>query len=71
MELNEHKKAIATFSLFKGDSNNNFYFYIKWYKALCYLKENDIENSKKLLNEVVKTVNPFQSKSKELLSKLD
>jgi len=71
MELNEHKKAIATFSLFKGDSNNNFYFYIKWYKALCYLKENDIKNSKKLLNEVVKTVNPFQSKSKELLSKLD
>lgn len=71
MELNEHKKAIDTFSLFQGDSNNNFYFYIKWYKALCYLKENDIENSKKLLNEVVKTTNPFQLKSKELLSKLD
>ncbi|UGS22901.1 tetratricopeptide repeat protein [Flavobacterium channae] len=71
MELNEHKKAINTFSLFEGDSNNNFYYYVKWYKALCYLKENDIENSKKLLNEVVKTVNPFQSKSKELLSKLD
>lgn len=71
MELNEHKKAIDTFSLFQGDSNNNFYFYIKWYKALCYLKENDIENSKKLLNEIVKTANAFQSKSKELLSKLD
>ena len=71
MELNEHKKAINTFSLFEGDSNNNFYYYVKWYKALCYLKENDIENSKKLLNEVVKNTNPFQLKSKELLSKLD
>lgn len=71
MELNEHKKAINTFSLFEGDSNNNFYYYVKWYKALCYLKENDIENSKKLLNEVTKNTNPFQLKSKELLSKLD
>lgn len=71
MELNEHKKAINTFSLFDGDTNNNFYYYVKWYKALCYLKENDIENSKKLLNEVTKNTNPFQLKSKELLSKLD
>lgn len=71
MELNEHKKAINTFSLFEGDTNNNFYYYVKWYKALSYLKENDIENSKKLLNEVVKNTNPFQLKSKELLSKLD
>jgi hypothetical protein len=71
MELNEHKKAIKTFSLFEGDANNNFYYYIKWYLSLCYLKENDIENAKKLLNEVAKNTNPFQLKSKELLSKLD
>lgn len=71
MELNEHKKAINTFSLFEGDTHNNFYYYIKWYKSLCYLKENDIENCKKLLTEVANNTNPFQLKSKELLSKLD
>jgi hypothetical protein len=71
MELNEHKKAINTFSLFEGDAHNNFYYYVKWYKSLCYLKENDMENCKKLLIEVANNTNPFQSKSKELLSKLD
>ena len=43
----------------------------KWYLSLCYLKSDDRENARKMLNELGETEISYASKAKELLKKID
>ena len=43
----------------------------KWYLSLCYLKNDDRENARKMLNELGETEISYASKAKELLKKID
>ncbi len=43
----------------------------KWYLSLCYLRNGEIEPTRKLLKEIVNTDFEYSSKADELLKKLD
>lgn len=71
MELKQYADAIALFDQFKTADNNAFSPFVKWYKALSYLKLNEKEKAVQLLKELSKEENPQQSKAKELLDALE
>ena len=43
----------------------------KWYLSLCYLREGEIEPARKVLVELSDTENPYATKAKELLEKVN
>ncbi len=43
----------------------------KWYLSLCYLKDGDRDNARKILRELGETEISYASKAKELLEKVD
>lgn len=71
LELKRYSEAIASFDEFKTTDNNSFSPFVKWYKALTYLKLNEKENSVLLLQELAEEENPQQFKAKELLDALE
>lgn len=71
LELKRYSEAIASFDEFKTTDNNAFSPFVKWYKALSYLKLNEKEKAVELLKELSEKENPQQSKAKELLDALE
>jgi tetratricopeptide (TPR) repeat protein len=70
MEINQFEKANTIFRQLT-DSNSPQLEVARWYLALNYLKSNDLENAKLLLNQIV-TAETYQSKNAaQLLKKLD
>lgn len=70
VELENYPKAMQTFDeLLNSNTLDNHKGY--WYKALTYLKQNDAENAKKILQTLVQDANNYNyEKAKELLKKL-
>ena len=67
LNLNKEDKAIRVFSTI----NENIYKEeALWYTALCYLKINDIENTKSALNNVVLYNGIYKKNALELLGEL-
>ena len=71
MELQKTKDAIATFNQFDVKKNNSFTPFVKWYLALSYIKENQLENAIPLLKSLSETENQQQEMAKKLLSELE
>lgn len=71
MELERYEEAITTFDQFETSDNNSFSPFVKWYKALSYLKLNNKEKAIQLLKDLAEKENPQQYKAKELLVELD
>lgn len=71
LELKRYSEAIASFDEFKTTDNNAFSPFVKWYKALSYLKLNEKEKAILLLHELAEEENPQQFKAKELLDALE
>ncbi|HQV34938.1 MAG: hypothetical protein KA215_02090 [Flavobacterium sp.] len=71
MELKRYEDAIALFDQFKTDDNNAFSPFVKWYKALSYLKLNEKEKAVLLLQELAEEENPQQQMAKHLLVELE
>ncbi|WP_396153226.1 tol-pal system YbgF family protein [Flavobacterium sp.] len=71
MELNRYDEAIATFDQFKTSDNNAFSPFVKWYKALSYLKINEKEKAIQLLKELSEKENPQQQMAKKLVAELE
>ena len=71
LELNKPKEAIATFELFDINDNNAFTPYVKWYKALAYLKTNQNAEAKRLILSLAETDNPQQEMAKKLVVDMD
>lgn len=71
MELEQFPEAVKVFEGYQTKPNSAFNSYVKWYLALSYLKTNETEKSKSLVNELIKSENPFQSQAKELLRDLE
>lgn len=71
MELKRYEEAIASFEQFKTADNNAFSPFVKWYKALSYLKINEKEKAIELLNELAGKENPQQQTAKKLLTELE
>jgi tetratricopeptide (TPR) repeat protein len=69
MELNNYNSAIQNFEKIVS-SGADFTIEAKWYLALCYLKTNKINDSKKLLIELSKTPGFYKAKAIDLLSEL-
>lgn len=70
IELKRYEEAIASFDQFKTADNNAFSPFVKWYKALSYLKLNEKEKAVLLLQELAEEKNPQQEMAKELLIEL-
>lgn len=70
IELGRHQEAIASFEKFDLDKNNGFTPFVKWYKALSYLKTNQKGKAVELLESLAQSSNPQQEMAKKLLSEL-
>lgn len=70
VELNRHEEAIASFERFDLNKNNGFTPFVKWYKALSYLKTNQKGKAIILLESLAQTTNPQQEMAEKLLSEL-
>ncbi|MEM6685095.1 MAG: tetratricopeptide repeat protein [Bacteroidota bacterium] len=70
LELENYTAALETFdALLNSNTLDNHKAY--WYKALTYLKQNDAENAKKILQTLVEDSDNYNyEKAKELLKKL-
>lgn len=71
LELNRYKEAIASFDLIETTDNNAFTPFVKWYKALSYLKLNEKGKAIELLRELAEKENPQQQMARKLLTELD
>ncbi len=71
MELKEHKQAIGVFNQFDESKQSRFTPFVKWYKALSYLKLGNKEKSISLLKDLSNTENPQQKQAKQLLTELE
>ncbi|HPA35611.1 MAG TPA: hypothetical protein PLA16_04550 [Chitinophagales bacterium] len=71
MELGKFRQAIQTFELFDFEKQNNYTHTISWYLALCYLKNQQTERAKFLLEEVSHSDSQFKASSTELLEELN
>ncbi|QHI37809.1 hypothetical protein IMCC3317_31920 [Kordia antarctica] len=70
LELENYQEAIQTFNTLKN-SNTIDAHKAYWYTALTYLKQNDAENAKKVLNSLVQISGNYNyEKAKKLLKKL-
>lgn len=71
MELMNFTAAINTLKLFES---KNYTFYTEaaqWYLALCYLKNNDANSSKIILNKIVESNTSYAVEASKLLKKLN
>lgn len=69
LELNQNQKAIdqlKTLSL----QNGKYQDAAEWYLALAYLKNNETEKAKELLNSIVQNHQQFSEQASELLERL-
>lgn len=71
MELKEHQQAIAVFNQFEDSKQSRFTPFVKWYKALSYLKIENKEESISLLKDLSNIKNPQQELAKQLLAELE
>jgi tetratricopeptide (TPR) repeat protein len=71
LELENYREAIQTFDKLRNSNTlDNHKAY--WYTALVYLKQNNAENAKKVLQTLVQdTSNYNYEKAIELLKKLE
>jgi hypothetical protein len=71
LAINDAKKAKGILSSVTLQ-NHQFHSetYRLWYLALTYLKLDEINSCKKILNDLSKTNNPQRAKAKDLLDKL-
>ena len=70
METMDYDAAIKTFSIF---DSKNYTFYTEsgqWYKALCFLKNKEIEKSKQILTTIIENNTSYANEADELLNKL-
>lgn len=70
IELNKPQEAIALMDAFDATKNNGFTPYFEWYKALSYLKLDQIEQAKTLLQSLSEKENPQQKQAQKLLEAL-
>lgn len=71
IELNRHQEALTLLNRFDATKSKDFTPFVKWFKALSYLK---LEQNKKaiiVLNELAAKQNPQQKQAEELLEKLE
>ena len=71
MELYQFNEALSSFEQFDLKKNNEFTWYVKWYKALTFVKLEQKEMALIPLKELAISNNPMQKMAKELLSKLE
>lgn len=71
MELHQFNEALSSFEQFDLKKNNEFTWYVKWYKALTFVKLEQKEMALIPLKELAISNNPMQKMAKELLSKLE
>jgi hypothetical protein len=70
IELNKPQEAIVLMDEFDLNKNNGFTPYVKWYKALSYLKIDQKEKAIELLQSLSESQNPQQELAKKLLIEL-
>ncbi len=71
IELNKPQEAITLMDEFDLNKNNGFTPYVKWYKALSYLKIDQKEKAIELLRSLVDNQNPLQEQAQNLLKELE
>jgi hypothetical protein len=70
MEINKYDDAINSFNFIIKDNSTLFVNQAEWYLALCYLKNNDMPNAKKLFGEIAESNASHKSDAKRILKKL-
>jgi TolA-binding protein len=68
--LNEFESAITSFDFVLHESYNYYQEYANWYLALCYIRTNNNETAKILLQQIAKEKSFFSGKAKTVLGKL-
>ncbi len=72
--LMETGKYLAAIHQFEKFNTKNFTLYTEtgnWYKALCFIKINDIQNARITLNNIALYENSYSEDAKKLLAKID
>lgn len=70
MELGELYKAIPVFESYQDNRTTLYGGYISWYVSLSYVKTEQTDKAKVILQKLADSTHPMQQKSKELLLQL-
>lgn len=71
IELNRHQEALTLLNRFDATKSNDLTPFVKWFKALSYLKLEQNSKAISLLTELSTSQNPQQKEAEELLEKLE
>jgi hypothetical protein len=70
MELGEFNEAIKVFNYFESQDYTIYTETALWYKALSYLRNDDLDMAKANLQKIADNENTYATEAKELLKKL-
>nr|WP_305067246.1 tetratricopeptide repeat protein [Mangrovivirga halotolerans] len=70
METGQNNKAISVFHELKSNANGLPKELSEWYLAMVYLKTDNVDESRKLLNSIHESDHIYSGKAKKLLSQL-
>ena len=71
MEKDKIDEAIVQFKNIIENSRSPFIYHSQWYLALCYLKNENIEEAKILLEAIISANTFHRKRAEELLKKID
>uniref|UniRef100_UPI004047DC05 tetratricopeptide repeat protein n=3 Tax=Flavobacterium sp. TaxID=239 RepID=UPI004047DC05 len=70
LKTNELDPAVSNFEYLSKSSNFEYPNEIKFYLALCYLKQNKKSKAKSLFNELIKSNDKYSKVSQEIVSNI-
>ncbi|MFC2096601.1 tol-pal system YbgF family protein [Bacteroidota bacterium] len=70
MEEEKYQKATKSFNSIISDHDNLFIEQAKWYLAMCYLKTENTDKAKDVLNEIIEEESYYKSQAIRLLKDL-
>ncbi len=71
MEINNFEMAIDNFNLIIEHNDNLFIDQAEWYLGLCYVKTNQVDQARQILNKIIVENTKYKKESLALLNKLD
>jgi tetratricopeptide (TPR) repeat protein len=71
MEQNKFEEAIIQFNNILKNCRSTLIYHSQWYGALCYLKTNNTQEAKNLLETIISGETYYRRKAENLIKKLD
>ena len=71
LQLNQVEPAIESFQTVLNHPSGDYRSVAIWYQALAYLRANQLEKGKQLLQEIINQKYPVASKASELLRRME